>query len=198
MAVSAIDEDELVAAFQNGEARAELRQLVGEVVALELYCGRVIRGESRTSPLQALVHIQEATRAALSRVTAVETTGRSSGGHDREEREHPTATSSAPERSLQQRMEALKRANAIRSRRAELKRDLKAAKADPVALVVDPIQEIETMKVFDLIMAMPKVGRVKANKVLQQCRISPSKTIGGLSPRQRHEIVSQLPAAYRP
>jgi hypothetical protein len=33
---------------------------------------------------------------------------------------------------------------------------------------------------------------VKANKVLQQCRISPSKTIGGLSERQRSELVSLL------
>jgi hypothetical protein len=33
---------------------------------------------------------------------------------------------------------------------------------------------------------------VKANKVLQQCRISPSKTIGGLSERQRDELVSLL------
>jgi hypothetical protein len=33
---------------------------------------------------------------------------------------------------------------------------------------------------------------VKVNKVLQLCRISPSKTIGGLSPRQRTELVSML------
>jgi hypothetical protein len=33
---------------------------------------------------------------------------------------------------------------------------------------------------------------VKANKVLQQCRISPSKTIGGLSERQRTELVGLL------
>jgi hypothetical protein len=33
---------------------------------------------------------------------------------------------------------------------------------------------------------------VKANKVLTQCRISPSKTIGGLSQRQRAELVALL------
>jgi hypothetical protein len=33
---------------------------------------------------------------------------------------------------------------------------------------------------------------VKANKILTQCRISPSKTIGGLSPRQRAELVALL------
>ena len=34
--------------------------------------------------------------------------------------------------------------------------------------------------------------RVKVNKVLQVCRISPSKTIGGLSERQRAELISML------
>ena len=51
---------------------------------------------------------------------------------------------------------------------------------------------VETAKVFDMLLAVPKYGRVKANKVLQQCRISPSKTIGGLSERQRSELVSML------
>ena len=39
--------------------------------------------------------------------------------------------------------------------------------------------------VFDLMLAVPKYGRVKDNKILSQCRISPSKTLGGLSQRQR-------------
>jgi hypothetical protein len=33
---------------------------------------------------------------------------------------------------------------------------------------------------------------VKVNRILTQCRISPSKTIGGLSERQRSELVSYL------
>jgi hypothetical protein len=53
-------------------------------------------------------------------------------------------------------------------------------------------QYLETMKVFDLLLAAPKYGRVKTNKILVQCRISPSKTMGGLSERQRNEIVSLL------
>ena len=43
-----------------------------------------------------------------------------------------------------------------------------------------------------MILAVPKYGRVKANKILNQCRISPSKTIGGLSERQRTELVQLL------
>ena len=59
-------------------------------------------------------------------------------------------------------------------------------------LLLDPPDFLETAKVFDMLLAVPKYGRVKANKVLQQCRIAPSKTIGGLSERQRTELVGML------
>ena len=98
----------------------------------------------------------------------------------------------APARSLDQRMEALQRANDVRVRRAQLKRDLKAGRESIETILLDPPEWVETAKVFDMLLAVPKYGRVKANKILQQCRISPSKTIGGLSERQRAELVSML------
>jgi S13-like protein len=98
----------------------------------------------------------------------------------------------APERSLDQRMDALGKANAIRTRRAQLKRDLKGGRASIHSLLLEPPEWVETAKVFDMLLAVPKYGRVKANKVLNQCRISPSKTIGGLSERQRTELVQLL------
>ena len=103
-----------------------------------------------------------------------------------------TKHSAAPERSLQQRREALERANVVRTRRATLKKDLKAGRASIIELLDDPPQYVETAKVFDMLLAVPKYGRVKVNKVLTVCRISPSKTIGGLSQRQRDELVKLL------
>ncbi len=101
-----------------------------------------------------------------------------------------TKPPAAPERSLIQRLDALTRANQVRSQRAQLKRDLKAGRTSIHTLLLDPPTYIKTAKVFDLLLAVPKYGRVKVNKVLTQCRISPSKTIGGLSERQRDELVS--------
>jgi hypothetical protein len=89
-------------------------------------------------------------------------------------------------------MEALKRANDIRSARAKLKKDLKAGKVRIQTLLMDPPEYVQTAKVVDMLMAVPKFGRVKTNRILNQCRISPSKTIGGLSERQRGELVTQL------
>lgn len=98
----------------------------------------------------------------------------------------------APERSLRQRMEALARANDVRSRRAQLKRDIKSGRASAYDVLLGPPEYMATAKVYDLLIVIPKYGRVKVNKVLLQCRISPSKTVGGLSQRQRAELVSHL------
>ena len=92
----------------------------------------------------------------------------------------PVKTSAAaPERSLDQRMEALKRANDIRTARAKLKKDLKAGRAEINALLLDPPEYVITAKVFDMSLAVPKYGRVKTNRILNQCRISPPRRLGG-------------------
>lgn len=89
-------------------------------------------------------------------------------------------------------MEALTKANEIRTARAQLKRDLKSGRISIQKLLLDPPEYLETAKVFDMMLAVPKYGRVKVNKILQNCRISPSKSIGGLSDRQRAELVGLL------
>ena len=101
----------------------------------------------------------------------------------------PKTQAQAPERSLDQRMDALRRANDIRVRRARLKKDLKDGAVQIEEILTDPPEYVETAKVFDILMAVPKFGRVKAGRFLNQCRISQSKTVGGLSERQRAELV---------
>lgn len=89
-------------------------------------------------------------------------------------------------------MDALGQANVVRTWRARIKRDLKAGRLNVADLIESPDERLETMKVFDLLMAVPKIGRVKANKMLQTLRVSGSKTVGGLSDRQRDEMVRWL------
>lgn len=99
----------------------------------------------------------------------------------------------APARSLRQRMDALERANDIRSHRARVKRELRAGRKRLVDLFDDPL--CASMKIFDALLALPKVGRVKANRILISARISPSKTLGGMTERQRSELCGLLPPA---
>lgn len=97
-----------------------------------------------------------------------------------------------PERSISQRMEALQIANEVRTYRANLKRDIKAGRANVVDLLLNPPERLDTAKLYDFLLAVPRMGRVKVNRMLRTCKISPSKTIGGMSERQRNEIVHYL------
>src|SRR5919206_4890090 len=102
----------------------------------------------------------------------------------------PTKTQAqAPLRSLDQRMDALKRANDIRVKRARLKKDLKDGRVHIEQILESPPDYVSTAKVIDILMAVPKFGRVKAARFLNTCRISQSKTVGGLSDRQRAELI---------
>ena len=99
------------------------------------------------------------------------------------------AQTQAPSRSLDQRMEALRRANDIRVKRAQLKKDLKLGRVKFEDILRDPPDYVSTAKVLDMLMAVPKFGQVKAKRYLTLCRISESKTVGGLSDRQRAELI---------
>ena len=100
----------------------------------------------------------------------------------------------APSRSLDQRMEALTRANEIRVARAQLKRDLKQRRVRIEQVIADPPDYVLTAKVYDMLVAVPRLGRVKVGRLLTQCRISQSKTVGGLSERQRSELLDMFRA----
>jgi hypothetical protein len=97
-----------------------------------------------------------------------------------------------PERSHQQRMDALRRANDVRSERARLKESLRNGEVSITQVLLDPPVCVHTAKVLDLVLAAPKYGRVKANKLLERCRVSSSKTVNGLTPRQRKELLDML------
>ncbi|MFZ4754565.1 MAG: integration host factor, actinobacterial type [Miltoncostaeaceae bacterium] len=105
----------------------------------------------------------------------------------------PPKTAQTPQRSLDQRLDALRRANEIRSLRAKLKKDLKSGDLSVDEVIAEPIDDfVLTAKVFDIIVAAPKYGKVKATRLLNQCRISQGKTLGGLSERQRIELIDLL------
>jgi hypothetical protein len=102
-----------------------------------------------------------------------------------------TMTAPAPDR-LTQRLDALEAANEIRTARAVLRRDLKAGNESIVAVLEDPPAWCETAHVIDLLLAVPKFGQVKVHRVLSQCCVSSRKTIGGLSDRQRADLIALL------
>ncbi len=95
----------------------------------------------------------------------------------------------APGRSREQRLRALQHANEVRSARAQLKRDLAAGRIELARILARPPEFAQTAKVLDLLLFLPKVGPVKAGRMLARCRIAHAKTLAGLSDRQRAALI---------
>jgi hypothetical protein len=105
----------------------------------------------------------------------------------------------APARTLSQRMEALKHANTVRVRRRQFKYDINIVKSDGgsatvlvAQLVADPPDWAMAWKVHDLLVNVPKIGRMRRDRIVTRLQISAGKTVAGLSPRQRTGLVTLL------
>jgi S13-like protein len=87
---------------------------------------------------------------------------------------------------------ALRQANHVRSARAKLKQDLRAGKVRLEQILATPADYLASAELVDLLVAVPKIGPVKASRILTVARISPSKTVGDLSERQRTRLIELL------
>ena len=89
-------------------------------------------------------------------------------------------------------MIALRQSNHVRSARARLKRDLREGKVRLEQILTTNVDYLASAEVLDLLVAVPKIGPVKANRLLTTARISPSKTVGELTERQRARLIELL------
>jgi hypothetical protein len=101
-----------------------------------------------------------------------------------------SAGAGIPGRSREQRLRALEQANEVRTARAKLKKELASGKIELVQVVADPPACVRTARVRDVLLALPKIGSVRAGRILAQCGIAHSKTLGGLTDRQRGELIN--------
>ena len=92
-----------------------------------------------------------------------------------------------PPLTPEQRAAALEKAAQARRSRAELKAKLKNSSTS-LAEVLDSGQSDEVigkMKVSALLEAMPGVGKVRAQRLMEKLNISPSRRVRGLGENQR-------------
>jgi hypothetical protein len=87
---------------------------------------------------------------------------------------------------------ALRQANRVRSVRAKLKQDLCAGKVRLEQILATRADYLASAEVFDLLVAVRKIGPVKAGRLLTVAHISPSKTVGELTQRQRTRLIELL------
>jgi hypothetical protein len=96
----------------------------------------------------------------------------------------------------EQRAAALEKAAAARRARAELKVRLKAS-STTLADVLDAGESddaVGKMKVVAVLEAMPGVGKVRAQKLMETLEISPARRVRGLGPKQREALLKAFSA----
>lgn len=91
---------------------------------------------------------------------------------------------------------ALKKANRVRLGRAKLKRELKAGK-DPIKVLEKIPTAALGMRVEEFLIAVPQVGRKKANRMLADARVSSGRTLGALAPIQKETLAQALEEVRR-
>jgi hypothetical protein len=98
-----------------------------------------------------------------------------------------------------QHMEALRRANAVRLARADLKRRVGLGEITAAEVILTSPWEAESMIVGDLLTSQRRWGHTRCRKFLQAVPMSENKTIGSMTDRQRRALASMLAAgASRP
>lgn len=99
-----------------------------------------------------------------------------------------------PPLTPEQRAAALEKAAAARKARAALKVRLKSSGAslDQVLADGDTDEVIGKMKVVAVLEAMPGVGKVRAQRIMERLEISPSRRVRGLGTKQREALVREF------
>jgi hypothetical protein len=89
-------------------------------------------------------------------------------------------------------MNALVHANQIRKKRASDKAYIRQRELDARALMDSPPEYWKSAHVADLLRALPGVGRTKIERILTNQKVSPSRTLEGLTESQINRLSSAI------
>lgn len=100
---------------------------------------------------------------------------------------------SLPHLTQEEKLEALKKAQEMRSKRAELRVQLKQGNLT-LQEVLDRADDevIARMRVTYLLQSLPQVGKVTSEKVMKEIGINESRRVQGLGNRQKDELLKRL------
>jgi predicted N-acetyltransferase YhbS len=99
-----------------------------------------------------------------------------------------------PELDDESRRQALNKAAEARKVRAELKQQLKSGEIDfgDVLRRADDDEIVGKTKVSAVLEALPRVGKVRARRLMERLDISPSRRMRGLGANQRDKLVKEF------
>lgn len=98
-----------------------------------------------------------------------------------------------PKLSLEEKRRALKKAQEVRSKRAKIRQNLKKGKTT-IREVLDNINDdvVAKMRVVYLLESLPRIGKVKTKKIMNDIGIDESRRIQGLGNRQKQALIERL------
>jgi hypothetical protein len=97
-----------------------------------------------------------------------------------------------PVTELEQAMRNLALANEIRTRRSQLKEDLKAGRVLLADVLLADHDWLQTMRIWELLLATPGIGRVKADRALRLCWIGPNTKVSATTRTNREKLLEHL------
>ena len=98
-----------------------------------------------------------------------------------------------PKLSPEERSKALQKAQQIRSKRMEVRKELKAGTLTLAAVLKDADNEVYAkMRVKYLLESLPQVGKITAVKIMEEIGIDEARRVQGLGSRQKAQLLERL------
>lgn len=98
-----------------------------------------------------------------------------------------------PKLSLEEKRNALKKAQEVRSKRAKIRQNLKNGKTTILEVLANINDDVVAkMRVVYLLESLPRIGKVKTKKIMNDIGIDETRRIQGLGNRQKQALIERL------
>lgn len=97
-----------------------------------------------------------------------------------------------PKLTPEQKKRALEKAQEMRRARAELRNKLKKGDISFAEILEKDNPVVGRMRVSYLLRSLPRIGKVKAEKIMEEVGIDESRRVQGLGKRQKEALLERL------
>ena len=98
-----------------------------------------------------------------------------------------------PKLSLEEKRKALKKAQEVRSKRAKIRQNLKNGKTNILEVLANINDDVVAkMRVVYLLESLPRIGKVKTKKIMNDIGIDETRRLQGLGNRQKQALIERL------
>ncbi|NLY92071.1 MAG: integration host factor [Firmicutes bacterium] len=98
-----------------------------------------------------------------------------------------------PKLTLEEKKQALKKAQQVRSQRAKIRQDLKAGRTG-IREILEQMDNdvVAKMRVAYLLESLPRIGKVRTRKIMNEIGIDETRRVQGLGSRQKQALIERF------